>query len=477
MIMATFKVILSKDHELYQHLRACEDTRYKELIDQYRHYQRIWFGEESLMRPKDSITRLVQVVVLDEYQKLLSKLMKQSRVNKSTLEDHSQQMYKDAVRLLHDYPETSLQDETTFTQALNELSNYPEVIKFEYVEKAFVSSADEELVEIKLSRKKFKSNFSEVRDSVLKAVKSAKKIRALLEEFVELATKFLKITEAKDPLAFAKAFETPITAISTTLISHQAFKSDYANAYLALADRASDEFFIQPSKLQEFKDAYASYLQTSGIANRKKLDVDKLESEIQAFLSQFVSIQHSGTLLRDTLEKIASEYDKNTSETIRVECYSDYSESRPQFSAFSSEFLNTSSFWGSNAKSWNVLIDDGFRICSKVTFEATNDEFRVTYQPHHIGHEYSEQIGCAIYKGEKIYHHDEFDECWRITLEELGISEEQSEEDLKDPYLSYQINLKTNDVFAEMKQLKSISDVSIADLGIDGYVETLVIKL
>lgn len=89
MIMATFKVILSKDHELYQHLRACEDTRYKELIDQYRHYQRIWFGEESLMRPKDSITRLVQIVVLDEYQKLLSKLMNQSRVNKSTLEDHS----------------------------------------------------------------------------------------------------------------------------------------------------------------------------------------------------------------------------------------------------------------------------------------------------------------------------------------------------------------------------------------------------
>ena len=180
--MATFKVILSKDHELYQHLRACEDTRYKELIDQYRHYQHIWFGEESLMRPKDSITRLVQVVVLDEYQKLLYKLMNQSRVNKSTLEDHSQQMYKDAVRLLHDYPETSLQDETTFTQVLNELSNYPEVIKFEYVEKAFVSSTGEELVEIELSRKKFKSNFSEVRDSVLTAVESAKKIRVLLED-------------------------------------------------------------------------------------------------------------------------------------------------------------------------------------------------------------------------------------------------------------------------------------------------------
>ena len=475
--MATFKAVLSKDHEIYQILRACEDTHYKELIELYRHYQYIWFGEESLMRPKDSIARLVQVIILDEYQKLLSKLMTQSRVNRKTLEDQSQQMYKNAISLLRDYPETSLQDETTFTQVLHELSNYSDMIKFEYVEKDFVSSAGEELVEIEMSRKKFKSNFSEVRDSVLTAVESAKKIRVLIEEFVELATKFLKITEAEDPFAFAKSFETPITTISTALISHQVFKSDYTNAYLALADRSSDEFFIRTSKLQEFKDAYTSYLKTSGIANRKKLDVDKLESEIHAFLSQFVSMQRSGTLLQDTLEKIASEYDKNASETIRVELYSDYNESRPQFSAYSSEFLNTSSFWGWNVKSWNVLIDNGFRICSKVTFEATNDEFRVTYQPHHIGHEYSSHLICAIYKGEDISHYDEFEECWRITLEELDISKERLNEYLNDQYLAYQIDRKVISVFEEMKQLKSISDVSISDLGIDGYIETLVIKL
>lgn len=475
--MATFKAILSKDHEIYQILRACEDTHYKELIEQYRHYQHIWFGEESLMRPKDSITRLVQVIILDEYQKLLSKLMTQSRVNRKTLEDQSQQMHKNAILLLHDYPETSLQDETTFTQVLNELSNYSEVIKFEYVEKEFVSSTGEELVEIELSRKKFKSNFLEVRDSVLKAVVSAKKIRVLLEELVELTTKFLKITEAEDPIAFAKSFETPITALSIALISHQAFKSDYTNAYLASADFASDEFFIQPSKLQEFKEAYKVYLQTSGILNRKKLDVDKLESDIHAFLSQFVSIQHSGTLLLDTLEKIASEYDRNASEIIRVELYSDYSEWNPQFSAYSSEFLNTSSFWGSNAKSWSVLINRSFRICSKVIFEATNDEFRVTYQPHCIGNGWILSLDEIMYKGEFIQHYEEFNECLKIALEELEIPIDQLQEYMKNPDSAYDITESVISLFTEMKQLKSISDVSVSDLGIDGYIETLVIKL
>ena len=475
-IMATFKAILSKDSEIYQTLRACEDTRYKELIEQYRHYQYIWFGEESLMRPKDSITRLVQVIILDEYQKLVSKLMTQSRVNRKTLEDQSQQMYKNAISLLRDYPETSLQDETTFTQVLHELSNYSDMIKFEYVEKDFVSSAGEELVEIEMSRKKFKSNFSEVRDSVLTAVESAKKIRVLLEEFVELATKFLKITEAEDPLAFAKSFETPITAISTALISHQTFKSDYTNAYLASANFASDEFFIQPSKLQEFKDAYKMYLQENGITTRKKLDVDKLESEIQAFLSQFVSMQRSGTLLRDTLEKIASEYDKNASETVHVELYSDYSSWTPQFSAYSEDILNTNSFWGWNVKSWNALIDHSFRICSKVVFEATNDEFRVTYQPHCIGNGWSLSLDEIMYKGEFIQHYEEFDECLQIALEKLEIPIDQLQEYMKNPDSAYDIQENVIELFTEMKRLKSISDVSVSDLRIDGYVETLVIK-
>lgn len=475
--MATFKAIVSKDHDIYQQLRACEDTHYKELIDQYRHYQYIWFGEESLMRPKDSITRLVQVIILDEYQKLLSKLMTQSRVNRKTLEDQSQQMYKNAILLLRDYPETSLQDETTFTHVLNELSNYSDMIKFEYVEKDFVSSAGEELVEIEMSRKKFKSNFSEVRDSVLKAVASAKKIRVLLEEFVELTTKFLKITEAEDPIDFAKSFETPITAISIALISHQAFKSDYTNAYLASADFASDEFFIQPSKLQEFKDAYKMYLQENGITMRKKLDVNKLESDVHAFLSQFVSMQRSGTLLRDTLEKIANEYARNASETVRVELYSDYNSWNPQFSAYSEDILNTNSFWGSNAKSWNALIDHSFRICSKVVFEATNDAFKVTYQPHCVGDGWSLSLDEIMYKGEFIQHYEEFNECLRIALEELEISTDQLQEYMKDPDSAYDIQENVIELFTEMKQLKSISDVSISDLGIDGYVETLVIKL
>lgn len=475
--MATFKAILSKDHEIYQMLRACEDTHYKELIEQYRHYQHIWFGEESLMRPKNSITRLVQVIILDEYQKLLSKLMTQSRVNHKTLEDQSQQMYKNAILLLRDYPNASLQDETTFTHVLNELSSYSEVIKFEYVEKDFVSSTGEKLVEIELSRKKFKSNFSEVRDSVLKAVASAKKIRVLLEEFVELATKFLKITEAEDPLAFAKSFETSITAISIALISHQAFKSDYTNAYLASADFASDEFFIQPSKLQEFKDAYKMYLQENGITTRKKLDINKLESEIQAFLSHFVSIQRSGTLLQDTLEKIANEYDRNTSETVRVELYSDYSTWTPQFSAYSEDILNTNSFWGSNMKSWHVLIDHSFRICSKVVFEATNDAFRVTYQPHCIGTGWSLSLDEIMYKGEFIQYYEEFNECLKIALEELEIPIDQLQECMKDPDSAYDITENVIELFTKMKQLKSISDVSISDLGIDGYIETLVIKL
>lgn len=475
--MATFKAVLSKNHEIYQMLRACEDTHYKELIEQYRHYQHIWFGEESLMRPKDSITRLVQIIILDEYQKLLSKLMTQSRVNRKTLEDQSQQMYKNAILLLRDYPETSLQDETTFTQALNELSNYSEVIKFEYVEKDFISSTGEELVEIELSRKKFKSNFSEVRDSVLKAVASAKKIRVLLEEFVELTTKFLKITEAEDPIAFAKSFETPITALSIALISHQAFKSDYTNAYLASADFASDEFFIQQSKLQEFKDAYKEYLQTNGIANRKKLDVDKLESDVHAFLSQFVSMQRSGTLLRDTLEKIASEYDRNASETVRVELYSDYNEWTTQFSAYSDDILNTNSFWGSSAKSWNALIDHSFRICSKVVFEVTNDEFRVTYQPHHIGTGLSLSLDEIMYKGEFVQYYEEFDECLRIALEELEIPMDQLQEYMKNTDSAYDITENVIKLFTKMKQLKTMYDVSISDLGIDGYIETSVIQL
>lgn len=449
--MAKFTITLPKDHEVLAVLEANRNLRYSELIEEYRQFQQNKLTMRSGLNQLTIVGEISNVQTIQtRFNKMYQRIISGTDSNGFLIRDLEMRFNNDSDDFIRRHREISNDELNHFIEVVKELATLEDYDRFVVSKTEFASNTQdgEELVELTIIPRKYKSQFKDVQAAAIELAESFQKLSQLAKHLKTLQEKMHEYKSHPNVQELFESLHGPIDSTCVSIIGIlQSIIDQYKIVLLPNVEDTDEEYFMKKGLINNFKDACKSYLMSNNSSTRKPLDRDRLAEEILSFISQFTPIkEYHRQNVQLALEGLEKKAEEDRSSTVRyIFNGTSGSEEDLIFGADSDDIIGMNTRLNSWLRSLPCVVEHAFTVRVQGIFELTNTSLAFEYHIFDQKTQYIDRPNIALYKGESLYELPEYLEI---------------EDSLKDEF-SYSIGVlkrKSIDAFLEQYGLQSYNE-------------------